>query len=308
MYKKKLTGGPSLKEDSAALHPELQDIDGPDYYRACAVLRNELKALIARHLTIKHDLFLLSNTTQGVMTVMAGLASEGIALRIASNAYPPYAALPSWPHVSNMAGASLQTHVDPVSGNVAVVVAGEGTPSVLDAAQSFATVCHHQASLRADVFLCSLHKHAGICAGLGLLAIRKELPAHGLRKYAEVAESGACSRLLLEHALARARLLDGRLANVMILGVDEDDRSALADAGIDVLTPGEARLPFVSLRGVDTALAARAFVSVGLHVKAFGKQNVVRVSGAIRGAIDDAPVDCTPMLKRAISILTGKTL
>lgn len=290
-------------EDAAALHPDLLNRDAEGYFRACSRLRNDLKALVAESLGIDHDLFLLSNTTQGLMTAIAGLASEGIALRIGANAYRPYASLPSWPNVGNMAETPLVTHVDPLSGSVSEVSSVASTPSVFDAAQSFATIGHHRAVLRADVFLCPLHKHAGICAGLGLLAIRKDLPLRGLRTYAEVAEAGACPRSLLEHAVARIRLLDGRLANLMSLEVDEVDRAALEAAGIDVLTPIGAGLPFICLRGVDPALTANACASVGLHAKSFRGQSIVRISGAIRGAINDAPIDCAPVLRRALSIL-----
>ncbi|MGG1945538.1 DUF6024 family protein [Trinickia sp. NRRL B-1857] len=298
-------GEATRHEDAAALHPDLQGGDQRGYYRACSALRNELKALVAKSLAIEHDLFLLSNTTQGVMTAMAGLASDGIALRIAPNAYSPYMALPSWPCVADMLKTSLLTHVDPLSGRVSAVSSVAAAPSVLDAAQSFATVVHHRAGLHADIVLCSLHKHAGISAGLGLLAIRRDVPFSGLRTYAEVAEAGACSLSLLEHAIARVQLLDGRLTNLMTLEIDEADRAALKTAEIDVLTPIGARLPFICMRGVDPVRAATACASVGLHVKFFREQNVVRISGAIRGAIDDTPIDCAPVLKRQISILIG---
>ncbi|RDU98424.1 hypothetical protein DWV00_14075 [Trinickia dinghuensis] len=259
------------------------------------------------HLVIDHDLFLLSNTTQGLMTAMAGLASDGIALRMSADAYPPYATLPAWPHAANMSEVSLQTHVDPLSGNVSIVSSTETTPSVLDAAHSFATIGHHRESLTADIFLCPLHKHAGISAGLGLLAIRKNLNLHGLHMYAEVAEAGASSRTLLEHAVEHIRAVEGRLVNLMSLEVDEDIRAALEAKGVGVLTPVGARLPFICLRGVDPARAASACSSVGLQAKFFRVQNIVRISGAIRGAIDSAPIDCSRMLKRALSILVKES-
>ena len=293
----------NLMEDAAALHPELLCRDGQGYYRGCARLRDELKALVRESLGIEHDLFLLSNTTHGLMTAMAGLASEGIALRIAGKAYPPYASLPSWPQIGDGAETFLLTHIDPLSGIVSDLPPAAATPSVLDAAQSFATVRHHRAALRADIFLCPLHKHAGVCAGLGLLAIRKDLALPGLRTYAQVAEAGAWPRTVLEDAVVRIRLLNGLLANLMSLDVDEDDRAALTAAGMDVLTPIGAGLPFVCIRGVDPARAASACASVGLHAKSFRGQNIVRLSGAIRGSIDDAPIDGAPALKRAVSIL-----
>lgn len=291
------------REDAAALHPDLQDPHQRGYYRACSELRIELKALVAEHLAIEHDLFLLSNTTQGVMTAMAGLASDGIVLRVAADAYPRFAALPPWPRVADMAETWLLTPIDPLSGNMSIRAPRHGTPSVLDAAQSFATAGHHRASLLADILLCPLHKHAGIGVGLGMLAIRRGLNLPGLRRYAEVAEAGTCSRTLLENAIERIRAVEGRLMNMMSLEVDENDRAALQAGGVEVLTPFGARLPFICVRGVDPARAASACSSVGLQAKFFRQQNIVRISGAIPGAIDSAPIDCAPVLKRALSIL-----
>jgi hypothetical protein len=291
------------REDAAALHPDLQDRHEQGYYRACSALRSELKALVAEHLAIKHDLFLLSNTTQGVMTAMAGLASDGIALHVAADAYPPYAALPPWPHVADMAEASLLTHVDPLSGNISIVSSSDSTPSVLDAAQSFATVGRHRESLQADILVCPLHKHAGVGAGLGVLAIRRGLNLPGLRMYAEVAEAGASSRTLLRHAVGRIRAVEGDLMNLMSLEVDEERRALLQGLGVEVLTPFGAKLPFICVRGVDPERAAIACSGVGLQAKFFRQQNIVRISGAIRGAIDSAPIDCSQVLKRALSIL-----
>lgn len=295
-------GAAGPKEDAAALHPDLQDRHERGYYRACSALRSELKALVAEHLAIKHDLFLLSNTTHGVMTAMAGLASDGIALRVAADAYPPYASLPPWPHVADMAEASLLTHVDPLSGNISIVSSSDRTPSVLDVAQSFATVGRHRESLQADILVCPLHKHAGVGAGLGVLAIRRDLNVPGLRMFAEVAEAGASSRTLLRHAVRRIRAVEGHLVNLVSLEVDEEHRAALQAEGAEILTPFGAKLPFVCVRGVDPARAASACTSVGLQAKFFRPHNIVRISGAIRGAIGSAPIDCSRALKRALSI------
>lgn len=293
-------------EDAAALHPDLQGRHEWGYYRACSALRRELKALVAEHLAIEHELFLLSNTTHGVMTAIAGLASDGIVLRVAADAYPPYAALPPWPHVADMAETSLLAHVDPLSGRIATVSSRGSVPSALDAAQSFATAGRHRESLLADILVCPLHKHAGIGTGLGVLAIRRGLNLPGLRMYAEVAEAGASSRTVLERAVERIRAVEGDLMNLMFLELDEGDRTALGAAGVEVLTPFGARLPFICIRGVDPARTASACWNVGLQAKFFRQQNIVRISGAIRGAIDSDPVDCSPELKRVLSILVKR--
>jgi hypothetical protein len=258
---------------------------------------------LAENLAIEHDQFLLSNTTHAVITAMAGLASDGIALCVNAGRYPPYSSLPSWPYGAGMAKTPLLTHVDPLSGSISMISPGQAAPSVLDAAQSFATIRHHRESLRADVLLCPLHKHAGVSAGVGVLAIRKGSNLVGLRAYAQAAEAGAACRNLLEQAVGRIRLFKGRLVNLMCLEVDEDVRAALKVKGIDVLTPAGAGLPFVSLRGVDPALAASACYSVGLQAKSFRLHNIVRISGAVRGAIDSSPIDCSQMLKRALAIV-----
>lgn len=295
--------GQTGPEDAAALHPDLQGQYERGYYRACSALRSELKVLLAEHLAIEHDLFLLSNTTQAVMTAMAGLASDGIALRVPGGAYPPYAAMPPWPHLAGMTETALLTHVDPLSGNIAVLPSSGDTPTVVDAAQAFATIGRHRECLLADIIMCPLHKHAGVGAGLGVLAIRRDLGLPGLRAYAGVAEAGAFSFTLLERAIQCIQAVEGHLMNLMSLEVDEDNRAALKAGGVEVLTPFGAGLPFVCVRGVDPVRAVSACGTVGLQTKFFRVQNVVRISGTIRGPIDSAPLDCSQALEQALSNL-----
>lgn len=294
------------KVDAAALHPDFHVRHEGGYFRSCSDLRCKLKTLLAEHLAIEHDLFVLSNTTQGVVTALAGLASDGIRLRIGAGAFPPYAALPSGPYSGEIAEIPLLTHVDPLSGEVAILPSAGNLPSVLDAAQSFATVGHHRESLRADIFLCPLHKHAGVGVGLGLLAIRKDLKLAGLRAFAEVAEAGASSRTLLASAIECIRLHRGRIVNLLSLDQDRRNRTALEARGVDVLTPLHAGLPFVCVRGIDPAHATKVCHSVGLFAKFFRAQNVVRISGAVRGTLNSAPVDRSRLLHQVLLTLSEK--
>jgi hypothetical protein len=214
MNKSKLrTAGAFGKIDSAALHPDLVR-KNENYYSDCAVIRFELKQLLAFHLGIKHRLFILNNTTHGLLTTIVGLCAEGFGLKPANNAYAPYRILAA----GGLPGGderilTLQTHIDPTTGCVAPPLLEAGKPSVCDIAQSFATAAHHEAALAADVFICPLHKHTGLATGLGLLGISDELDAPHLRAVAEMAEAGTVAFPTIRKALARAQLLEGRVIN-----------------------------------------------------------------------------------------------
>src|SRR5699024_8245234 len=134
--------------DAAALHPDLHGRPGEHYYRQCAAARAQLKELLIKHLAIEHDLFLLSNTSQGLVTALAALALDAIHLDTSTSKYPVYTAIPRWPAKSAAVSAPLLTHVDPLSGQTAEIPEAGPTPTVVDAAQSFATIRHHTAALR----------------------------------------------------------------------------------------------------------------------------------------------------------------
>jgi len=288
--------------DAAALHPDLHTRSGEHYFRQCAVTRAQLKDLLVKHLAIEHDLFLLANTSHGLVTALAGLVLEAVHLDTSASKYPPYTAFARWSARITTISTPLLTHVDPLSGHIVPIPKEGSTPVVVDAAQSFATIVHHREALLADVFICPLHKHAGIATGLGLLGIKPGLAMPGLRSVASVAESGTACLSLLEAAVGQILAHEGRILNRLTLDLDPGFRNELDAKGITVLTPAGAGLPFICLQGAPQQLEqnCRRF---GFSVRLFRKQNVVRISGAVRGSLDSAPEDRTADLQKALLYL-----
>lgn len=286
--------------DAAALHPDLHCRSGEHYYRQCAAARTQLKELLVKHLAIQHDLFLLANTSHGLLAALAGLALEAVNLDTSESKYPPYTAFGRWSAKIPTVRAPLLTHVDPLSGHIEPIPKAGSTPIVVDAAHSFATIVHHRDVLRADVFICPLHKHAGIAAGLGLLAIKPGLAMPGLRSVASVAESGTACLFLLETAVRRILAHEGRILNRLILDLDPKFREKLAAVGVVVLTPAGAGLPFICLQGAPPQRLVRNCRRAGLFIKFFRDQDIVRISGATRGSLGTDPEDRSAYLQEAL--------
>lgn len=277
-------------QDAAALHPDLRCADRGNYFAACAAARRRLKSLLRAALDIPHDIYIVSNTTHAVVTSMAGLALEGFALDLRASAYDPYARIAPWPASGGLRPLPLITHVHPTTGAVAAVPP-DVPIAVVDAAQSFATVSRHRSTLAAPIFFAPLHKHCGIVPGLGLLAIDPAAPVPALRDMVRIAEAGAQALPLLDEAEARIVRTEGRIVNVLVLPIEAPAAAALSSAGIEVLTPPDAALPFAAFRGLDPASAARHVEPLGLTVKYFAQHGITRISGAIRGHLGAAPVD-----------------
>ena len=286
--------------DAAALHPDLWDKAGGHYYQKCAEIRSEIKHLLGQQLAIKHDLYLLSNTTHGLVVAMAGLALEGIFLEAGMSTYPPYSKLPHWPHGNGFQSTSLLTHVDPITGSVDDISKSRLLPVIVDAAQSFATLRYHSFLNNTDIFLCPLHKHAGVIAGLGLFAINTEFIAPSLRALVATAEIGTNSLCLLAKARKRITTLDERLFNTLILPMGNNFQERMAKRGIELLTPPDAELPFICLKGANPQKVVQSVRPLGLSVKYFSRYDITRISGSIRGSFSASPVDVSSELERAL--------
>ncbi|WP_323989145.1 DUF6024 family protein [Nguyenibacter sp. L1] len=286
--------------DAAALHPDLGRGLPANYFRACAAARHELKSLLSSYLQLRHDLYLLSNTSHGLVTVAAGLAHDGIILDASSSPYPGYAALAPLPQTATGRRVRLLTHVDPLSGVVADLASGIQQPIVLDAAQSFGTIGRHADIARAEIFICPLHKHVGIAPGLGLLGLRPDLIVPGLKSYAAAAEQGTAYLPLLRQALDEIERHNGNLVNTLTFNVDKGFRSVLDNMGITLLTPNAELLPFVCLRGPLPGRLVDECLKHNLSTKHFVAQNIIRISGAKRGALHSIPDDRTVDLLAAL--------
>lgn len=290
--------------DAAALHPDLRSEAGTSYYRECASARTRLKSLLKLHLDIEHDLLLLSNTTHGLLTVLAGLSLDGICLDTRFSKYPPYSEFPSYRPATPIDRVRLLTHVDPITGEIAPIPETSPMVTVVDTAQSFATVHYHRDVERADIYICPLHKHCGIATGLGLLAIRPTVAVATVRALASVAESATSSLALLMAAEERIIAHGGKILNRLTVNVAQHFREQMAARGIEILTPADANLPFISLRGIDPWLADRAASPLGLAVKYFRRHNVTRISGTERGKLGCDPLDRAKELQNELLRVT----
>lgn len=277
--------------DAASLHPEL-NISEAKYYSVCADKIKEIKYFIKQGLAIEHDLFVLSNTTHGVITLFVGLCGEGFRLAPKSGAYAPYRILSevaAGPCCRETIG--LETHIDPDTGRISPLSRRAGKPLVCDAAQSFATAARHDAALTADVFVCPLHKHAGLAAGLGLLGIKQKVRLPRLREVAALAEAGAGNYGILSDVAHRVKALSGHLINRFTLTLTQEHARKLGAVGIAVVSPLNEPLPFAILDGADPARMAELVHGSVFTFKCLGKCGRIRVSGAIRGSYGEAPLE-----------------
>ncbi|MYA88101.1 MAG: hypothetical protein F4X97_06565 [Boseongicola sp. SB0662_bin_57] len=285
-----------LRIDMAALHPALQPDGTGRYHGDCQRLRDAIKVQLREAMEIEHELYLTANATAGLMVAVAGLALDGIKLNLDGARYPGYAPLRRHGAGLQVPGtATFLTHVDPLSGRV-TEPAGISGLSVVDASQSFGTVCRHAEAFRADVVISGLHKHAGIAAGVGVLAIGKDADCAGLRRAAAAAERGTVALPVLEGALARCSGHRPKLFNRLVLSVRDDLIRQLADRGLEVLTPAGANLPFVCLKGELPKDVGVRCASAGFSAKLFPEEGVMRMSGHAPGRSD------SPMLDRSDSL------
>ncbi len=278
--------------DAAAMNPALRADAAINPFTRTAMAKTRLKSLLAEHLSIDHDIYILSNTTHGLTATIAGLAIDGIRLDVRNAGYPGYHGIPDWSDTDHTADrTSLITHINPITGQIEPIKAIGNGLTVVDAAQSFATIAHHRDVLQADVFFCPLHKHAGLAVGLGLLAVKKSLQLAGLRAMAGVAEDGTSAPEPLENALEQFEKADGKIVNRLVINVREPLREALRAKGVSMMTAPGSAMPFACMRGLD---GNHRFLPAGdgvLEAKYFTEQKATRVSGAIRGRLDDEPLD-----------------
>lgn len=294
-----------LRIDVAALHPALQLDESGSYFSACQNLREALKQRLRQSMGIEHDLFLTSNTTSGLVTTIAGLSFDGIGLNLERATYPGYASIRRFGSVSMKNEATLWTHVDPLSGHVSSFGKNNGL-SVLDASQSFGTVCWHSEAFLADIVVSGLQKHAGIAAGLGILAIRKGLECKGLRHMASVAEHGTVSQHVMQSALERSEGSRARLFNRLVLNVYDELIQQLSAYGVETVTPVGANLPFVCVKGQFPGDIGSRSAEAGLSAKYFRDPGILRISGYAPGFKDDPPLDRSDALADVLMSLKPK--
>ena len=295
----------NMKIDAAALHPDIQKTFGQDYYSRCEFFRQKIKMLLKKNLKITHQIYVLNNTTHGLVVTAAALLYDNIHLEIGGGSYPAYCDLPNAEkHYKNK--IKLLTHVDPLSGSVIDIPTENISPRIVDAAQSFATISYHHCLKNADVFFCPLHKHAGISAGLGVLCIKQDFKFQSLHLIAKISEQGTGSLFVLEEALKNLERYQKNIANCLVFNLEKEFCDLLRKKGVEVLTPPQASLPFVSVKGVNPDNLNMAELGNMFSMKYFNETNVLRISGACRGHIDGKEADQTEELKKQLLKIVEK--
>lgn len=287
-----------LRIDDSALHPDLRSFtDASGYYSLLSKRTEQLKSLIKRSIKLDHELFLLSNTTQALMVAAYGLRACGIALDCRRAGYKNFQRFPYCdPATNDLTRIELRTHIDPNTGKISSLNRVSDEVMVVDAAQSIGAIAHHQQLSKADIISFPLHKHLGLAAGLGVLAIKDTPELHTTRRAAAIAQQGTKSLSTINAAILNYHLNEGRVFNRVIFNCS----SSLYDElkirnNVEIVTPEMSSTPFICLRGPGIGACAKAALSAGLSVKFFKNDYVIRISGSKRGYLDDPPIDFTPI-------------
>ncbi|KPC66505.1 DUF6024 family protein [Streptomyces chattanoogensis] len=288
--------------DAAALHPGLQPPGLTRHYFAeAAALRTSVADRLVHQLgpkAGKFTLYLLHNTTSGLLAVLAAASASGHAVRTCG---PDHQHYPAYAQILPRGGADaeweLRTHVSPLTGTVDDL-AGSAI-RIVDAAQSLGTALTAAALARGDVVLAPLHKHLGLAVGLGLVLVRNDRPElEHLHRVLRVAESGAQSLDLLRTAQRALREAEGRIFNRAVIDPDDRLRTWCAERGMRLLNHGHG-VPFACVTPVDgTAVTDRLASSGWRH---FRPRNIARFAFHRPGLVDDPPADHTPMFQEALT-------
>ena len=173
--------------DCSSINPRLLTAAGhantpKQYFKQCYELRMLAKQKLASIYGINHQIYLLSNTTQAVHTVLLALKLASIDISIYGHGFEHYESYASLFLLHDNKSLSdsddsvtFVTHVSPMLGKVANLADLSGhTSLIVDAAQSFATTLHNELITHADIFCAPLHKHAGLQIGCGIVCLRKQ--------------------------------------------------------------------------------------------------------------------------------------
>lgn len=262
------------------------------YYRRAAQLREELKSnLKSSYFLNNFDLYLTTNTTHGLMIASHALALIGCGFAMPTHSlahYPPYAPLlqmlKSLPIRTGI--ARWTTHVSPLTGN-SVVLEKEGADYLLvDAAQSFATFHHNALCSHADIFVTSLHKHARLAIGIGIIALRQGRIPHQVHEILSIAERGSHSLTSYKQALARLQQSQEKLFNKACMITTNAIKMPV---GFELLTT-DRRALFLCIR-YPKPLTLPSEGIQGFTVKQFKDQRILRISAFIEGSANSPAKD-----------------
>lgn len=262
--------------DVGALNPRLRGSAEGNYYKECRSIREDLKEIMRPHIGDDHSLYILSNTTHGLLTILAYLATSKNLIDTSGFIYPGYNFLQR--ETATEGQWSFNTHICPVTGNILSENGLLGKRLVVDGAQSFFTASHHHSLLRAKVFIAPFHKNLGVQIGMGVLAISNDVDSRHVHDVAKSAESGASNVNLMRTALDSFKAEDGRLYNCTVINIDKNTLDLAKRRQIEIVTPPELYGPFVCLKTDADSPLPRIFRKFGFETKYFPSHGILRIS------------------------------
>jgi hypothetical protein len=285
--------------DDAAINAALLPPDGDyriHYFRSLRYCKNEIKHQIKLALGIPHeDIYLLSNSTHCLLTVLYGLSVQGRTLSIEEGSYRPYRDIHK---ASNEQQVPFVTHIDPNSGKVACI--SEKT-AVLDAAQSVGTVCHHDTAFLADVVFFPLHKHLALQIGVGVLCVSAKHEYNEIREIAKLSESGTANDMVFK-SLYQRLITRQIMFNIAMFSLTSATAEKLIILGFEPVTPLYSRTPFLVIKTTSGHLSPGCLEGTVFSLKTLDKCHL-RISCYIPGRPGSVPVECSATL---INILRSK--
>lgn len=288
--------------DVSALNPRLRKDMVGNYYKECQALREEIKQTIRPHIGDRHSIYLLSNTTHGLLTVMSYLASKSNLMKSSGSLYPGYEFLQCDEEPYHQ--WTLKTHICPFTGKIIEDKELLGDQTIIDGAQSFFTSKYHCSLLCSKIFIAPFHKHLGVQVGLGLLAISKDIDKPHLHEVAKVAESGAFNIDLLRMTLINLKASSSSLYNCTVINCNKKIFNFSNKNQVEIVTPLGLQGPFICLKTSLELTWSDQFENFGFETKYFSAQRILRISKYVPGS-HGARIDYTEKFFEALKYIVG---
>ncbi|WP_301271077.1 DUF6024 family protein [Halomonas sp. Y3] len=292
--------------DVGALNPRLRKSMSGDYYKECQAIREEIKQEIRPQIGDRHSIYLLSNTTHGLLTILSYLASARNLINAPGSLYPGYHFLRFDAETYHQ--WTIKTHVCPLSGKVIEERGLLDDYTVIDGAQSFFTASYHSSLLCSKIFIAPFHKNLGVQVGLGILAIDNDIDNPHLHEIAKSAESGSYNIGLLQSTLTNLTNFKSEasgLYNCTVINVNKEILKFSDKHQVEIVTPPGLQGPFICLKANSGSTWPESFQSFGFGAKHFSSQGILRISKFTPGSIEER-VDYTEKFFEALQYIAGR--
>lgn len=276
-----------LNCDAAALHPDigvLWKAPGKLYFKRAAASAQKIKARLRETLGTRHELFLVGNTSGGLIAVLLGaLLGGGGFPRLLNRPYSFYEKLLGYPAgLSGEGRLVFCTHISPLTGEVVDLRAWRDSILIVDAAQSLGTVFQSDLVSMSAVFIGPFHKHLNLVPGLGVVGVdfaAVEGVGEGLRTTLEVMEHGTTNLGILEACVRRLEERGGELSvNKVRIHIGPQLQSAAAEVGLRVITPAGIQAHIASFTSREDLPVNQVVDASCIGARVFDRENMLRIS------------------------------